>query len=65
MKAPVKWSDECQSHPEYGEHHECAAAERICVYCGVAIEAYPCHGCGEFLTAAAMHEGSPRCEECI
>lgn len=63
----VKWMAECPSHPEDGEH-ECMPGERRCVYCGQVIEAYPCHGCGDFLSAKAMHaarhDGIRRCEDC-
>ena len=61
----------CSSYPEgKSEGHECMENERRCVYCGVHLWPYPCHGCGHFLTAKRMHDAATgeapsfRCEGC-
>lgn len=61
-KRPAVYGD-CPSHPEGGQH-ECMPGERRCSYCGEALAAYPCNGCGKFLTAAEMHENESRCRGC-
>jgi hypothetical protein len=68
-KAPpvgVRWLDECPSHPEGDEHHECLKTEARCAYCGKRIDPYPCHGCGRFMSAREMSfdDGRHRCDEC-
>lgn len=62
----VDWLDECPSHPEAGEHHECLKDESRCAYCGKRIDPHPCHGCGRFMTADEMNfdDGTHRCHEC-
>lgn len=65
----VKWFKHCEMAPDDAptHEHECMAGELRCVYCGNEIEAYPCHGCGQFMTAADMHNddrGLGRCEAC-
>lgn len=65
----VRMIDECPSHPEDGEPHECLTAEMRCAYCGKRIDPYPCHGCGKFLSAREMSgdglcvDGT-RCDDC-
>ncbi len=63
MAETVRLTAPCPSHPEDGAH-ECLSEEMRCAYCGARIDPYPCHGCGQFLTAAQMHEGATRCETC-
>jgi hypothetical protein len=65
----VQWRAPCPHAPDDTDgHHECMEGERRCVWCGYAIEAYPCHGCGKFLTAAEMHSADRdyihRCRDC-
>lgn len=56
----------CGSNPSEMESppHECSVDELCCVYCGVPLEPYNCHGCGQFLSCAEMHDDETRCEKC-
>jgi hypothetical protein len=63
------WLDTCGSHPgfddiENGPSHECMLSERRCVYCGISLQPYGCHGCGQWLSARDMHHNETRCTEC-
>ena len=45
--------------------HECMEAERRCVWCAVALDPYPCNGCGQFLAVEKMHAEEWRCDNCM
>lgn len=74
----VHITDYCPSHPgvvddltttgvaflEQGGKHEIMQDEMRCVYCGIRLAPYNCHGCGRFLTVGEIHKYETRCEDC-
>lgn len=62
---PVNAWDRCAAAPDgAGPEHECMIDELRCAYCGERIAPCGCNGCGQFLAAARLNEGSYRCEAC-